>query len=43
MVHGVYTPRSREVEEFLRLEHPREHAGWILKRSAKSPPKTPSD
>ena len=43
MVHGVYTLRSREVEEFLRLEHPREHAGWILKRSAKSPPKTPSD
>jgi hypothetical protein len=28
--------RAREVAEFLALEHPREHVGWILRQHAQS-------
>ena len=28
--------RAREVAEFVALEHPREHVGWILRQHAQS-------
>jgi len=29
-----YHPRHRAVAEFVALEHPREHVGWVLKQHA---------
>jgi len=33
---GTYQPRSRELEEFVALEHPRESIGWFLRSHAEA-------
>ena len=40
---GLYRPRAREVSEFLALEHPREHVGWVLRQHAQVSPERARD
>jgi hypothetical protein len=32
---GTFRPRPRELEEYVALEHPREHVGWLLREHSR--------